>query len=150
MALSTDDFIGVINDLIETCKDGEKGFREAAESLQDPAVRSMFMEYAQQRATYAQELQAEVSKLGKTPETSGSTGGAIHRGWINLKSAITGKNDKAIIDEAESGEDIAVESYQKALTKDIPADLKSIVERQYKGVQEAHNKVRALKHGTSH
>lgn len=150
MALSTDEFIGVVNDLIETCKDGEQGFRDAAEGLQDPAVKSLFADYAQQRASYAQELQAEVSKLGKTPETGGSTGGALHRGWINLKSAITGKNDKAIIDEAERGEDVAVESYQKALAKDIPADLKSIIERQYKGVQEAHNKVRALKHGTSY
>jgi uncharacterized protein (TIGR02284 family) len=149
MALSTSEFVGVINGLIETCKDGEKGFREAAEGLQNSSTRTLFLEFARQRAQYAQELQARVAKLGETPETGGSAAGAMHRGWINLKSAISGKNDKAIIDEAERGEDIAVEAYQKALTKDIPSDLKSVIETQYQGIQAAHNRVSALKHGTS-
>ena len=114
MALSTSEFIDVINDLIETCKDGEKGFREAAEALQNSSITTLFLEFAQQRAQYASELQARVAKLGETPETAGSAAGAMHRGWINLKSAISGKNDKAIIDEAETpGEDIAVQAWQK-------------------------------------
>ena len=146
MAVSTDQFTDILNDLVETCKDGEKGFREAAEGITDTSTRSMFLRYAQERAEYARELQSEISRLGGTPDTDGSASGALHRGWINLKSAITGHNDKAIVDEAERGEDIAVESYQKALAKDIPSDLKSIVERQYKGVQAAHNEVRNLKH----
>ena len=146
MAVSTDEFTGILNDLIETCKDGEQGFREAAEGITDPSIRSLFQTYAQQRADYARELQSEVSRLGSTPETGGSASGALHRGWINLKSAVTGKNDKAIVDEAERGEDVAVDQYQKALAHDIPSDLKAVVTRQYQGVQEAHNQVRNLKH----
>lgn len=146
MAASTSEFTGVINDLIETCKDGEKGFRDAAEGIQDANVRTLFMEYAQQRAEYARELQSAVTSLGQDAETTGSTAGTLHRGWLNLKSAITGKNDKAIIDEAERGEDVAVDAYQKALAKDIPSDLKAVVQRQYQGVQAAHNRVRDLKH----
>lgn len=149
MAVSTDQFTGILNDLVETCKDGEKGFREAAEGITNSSIRSMFQKFAQERAEYARELQSEISRLGGTPETGGSASGALHRGWINLKSAITGKNDKAIVDEAERGEDIAVEAYQSAMAKDIPSDLKAIVERQYSGVQAAHNEVRTLKHSMS-
>ncbi|MDZ4797512.1 MAG: PA2169 family four-helix-bundle protein [Bryobacteraceae bacterium] len=146
MAVSTDQFTETLNDLVETCKDGEKGFREAAEGITNSSTRTMFQKFAQERAEYARELQSEISRLGGTPETGGSASGALHRGWINLKSAVTGRNDKAIVDEAERGEDIAVAEYQKALAKDIPSDLKSIVERQYSGVQAAHNEVRNLKH----
>lgn len=146
MPTHTTDVTGIANDLIETCKDGEKGFREAADALQDQNVKSLFRELSQQRAQYAQELQSHVSKLGEQPETTGSTAAALHRGWMNLRSAITGKSDQAIIDEAERGEDVAVEAYQKALRNDLPNQLKSVIETQYQGVQAGHNKVRDLKH----
>ncbi|MBC7928210.1 MAG: PA2169 family four-helix-bundle protein [Bryobacteraceae bacterium] len=146
MATSTDEFIGTLNDLIETCKDGEQGYRDGAEGMTDPQISELFLKYAQQRAEYARELQSHVSKLGKMPETSGSAAGAIHRGWLNIKAAVTGKDTKSVVDEAERGEDIAVDTYQKALAKDLPSDLKAVVERQYIGVQEAHDKVRTLKH----
>ncbi len=147
MAISTDQFVSVLNDLIETCKDGERGFRESAEAVQNPAVRDLFLQCSTQRAKYAQELQAHVLKLGQAPETSGSASGTLHRGWINLKSAMTGRDDQAIINEAERGEDVAMETYQAALAKDMPSDLKAVIAKQYSGVQAAHDQVRALKHG---
>lgn len=149
MAVSTGEFTSVLNDLIETCKDGEQGFREAAEGVQSPTLKSLFQEYSAQRAQFAAELQQQVAQLGKTPETTGSAAGALHRGWIDLKSAITGKDDKAIVNECERGEDVAMDSYRKALAKDIPSDLRSIIERQFQGVSSAHDRVRALKHGTA-
>ncbi|HKF95481.1 MAG TPA: PA2169 family four-helix-bundle protein, partial [Gammaproteobacteria bacterium] len=84
-------------------------------------------------------------RLGGDPDTSGSASGAAHRAWVNVKSAVTGKDDKAILQEVERGEDVAVESYQKALKKDLPADIRALVERQYQGVQENHNRVRDLR-----
>lgn len=147
MALSTSDFISELNDLIETCKDGENGFREASQEVKNPALKTLFLDFANQRGQYATELQQHVTKLGQTPETTGSVAGSLHRRWMDLKSAITGKSDQAIIDECERGEDIALQSYRDALSKDIPSDLKSIIERQYGGVKTAHDKVRDLKHG---
>lgn len=145
MAASTGEFISTLNNLIETCKDGENGFREAAEGVQDPALRTVFMEYQQQRAQYASELQQQVAKLGKAPEETGSVAAAIHRGWINLKSAVTGKDDHAILAECERGEDSAVKNYRQALTEDIPADLKAIIQQQASGVQQAHDHIRSLR-----
>ena len=147
MAISTSDFISVLNDLIETCKDGEDGFREAAQEVKNPALKTLFSNYANERGQYAMELQQRVSKLGQAPETSGTVAASLHRRWMDFKSAITGKNDQAIIEECERGEDIALESYRNAMAKDLPSDLKAVIERQFTGVKSAHDKVRNLKHG---
>src|SRR5690349_7368814 len=104
-----------LNDLIETCKDGEKGFRDAAEAVKGSDLKALFRDYSDQRRRFASELQREVAKLGTTPEKSGSATGALHRGWINLKAAITGKDEGAIVAECERGEDAAKAAYAKAL-----------------------------------
>ncbi len=144
MALSTEDTISVLNDLIETCKDGENGFRTAAEELKTPQLKSLFREHSQQRAQFGRELQMEVSRLGGGPEQSGSVAGAVHRGWMNVKSAVTGDSGKAIIAEAERGEDSARNSYERALAKGLPPEVRSIVQRQYSSVKECHDRIRSL------
>jgi uncharacterized protein (TIGR02284 family) len=148
MANSTKDFISWLNDLIETNKDAENGFRESADAVQNPNLRAVFNEYARQRSQFASELQNQVVRLGGDPATSGSTGGALHRGWLNIKSAITGKDDHAILEEVERGEDSAVKTYQKILAEDLPSDLRSVAESQYRQVLEAHNRAKALRDGT--
>src|SRR6059058_81022 len=81
--------IATINDLIETLKDGQEGFRQAAEAVENPKLKSVFNEYSLQRARFAGELQSQAVALGESkPEDSGSAAGAMHRAWINLKSAI--------------------------------------------------------------
>lgn len=142
--LDTDEIRSILNDLVQTCKDGEQGFRDAADAVTNTQIRSAFQEFARQRADFAAELQREVSKLGGTPEKSGSVSGALHRGWMNLKSAITGKDTAAIVAEAERGEDAAVKAYQDALKKDLPRDLRDSIQRQYNSVQSAHDRVRSL------
>lgn len=148
MANSTDDFVRCLNDLIETCKDGERGYRDAADGVQRSDLKAVFNEYARQRTQFASELQRHVTRLGGEAETSGSASGALHRGWINLKSAITGRDDEAILNEVERGEDEAVHAYQKALEEDLPSDLRSVVEDQYRDVLEAHNRIRAMRDAT--
>ena len=137
----------VLNDLIETCKDGEQGFRTAAEKAKDSSLKSLFMEYAAQRAEYARELQSVVAEFGDDPATTGHVSAAIHRGWINLKEALSKNEDKALIDECEAGEDAAVKNYREALSKGLPTEVSEIVEVQFAGIQEAHSVIRDLKHG---
>jgi uncharacterized protein (TIGR02284 family) len=145
MALDRDDVISVLNDLIETSKDGVNGFRSAAESVKSAEAKAVFTTRAQIIERAAAELQDEVRRLGGDPERRGSVTGSLHRGWINLKSAVTGKDDNAIIDECERGEEVAVKSYEEALEKDLPADIRSLVEHQYRGTLQNLDKVRALK-----
>ena len=136
--------VSTLNDLIETLKDGKKGFESAAADVKDANVKSVFTEFAQQRARFAGELQAEVKRLGGEAETSGSAAAAAHRGWINLKNAL-GAGEKSILNEAERGEDVAVSSYEKALKADLSPDVAGVVRRQFGEVKQAHDRVKALR-----
>lgn len=138
------DVIAILNGLVETCKDGEKGFRTAAEGITNGDLATLFTNYSEQRASFAAELQAEVRRLGGDPETGGSAIGAVHRGWIDIKSAVAGKEEAAVIAEAERGEDHAVREYRQALEKNLPTGVQTIVENQYIHVRDAHDHVRAL------
>ena len=135
--------VETLNELIHTCRDGEQGFRSAAENVKDPKVRALFSDYARERATFANELKEEVARLGGAPDEGGSVSGAMHRGWMDVKGAVTGRDDASILNEAERGEDVAVETYRSALTQPLPQSSKTLVERQYTHVKEAHDRVRA-------
>ena len=136
--------IATLNSLIETAKDGEEGFRTAAEAITDPSTKTLFTQYSRDRAEMARELQAEVRKLGGDPDKAGSMSGTLHRGWINIKSAVTGRNDSTIIAEAERGEDVAKKAFQDALNESLPPSTMSLLQQQSARVREAHDRVRTL------
>lgn len=135
----------VLDDLIQTLKDGEEGFKQASEAVRDPQLKSLFTEYSQQRSRFATDLQSQVRNLGEKPETDSSAAGAVHRGWINLKSVVTGGDDHAILAECERGEDSAVEEYRKALDDDLSQPLYDLVSRQYTDIKAAHDRIRNLR-----
>jgi uncharacterized protein (TIGR02284 family) len=143
MPMETRQVISLLNDLIQTCKDGEEGFRLSSETTRNSEWKTMFNNYSRQRAQFAAELQAEVRRLGAEPEKDTSISATLHRGWMNVKKAVS-DSDSAIMAEAERGEDVAVATYKDALEKDLPSDLRIIVERQYRQVLETHDRVRAL------
>jgi uncharacterized protein (TIGR02284 family) len=139
------DAIAVLNELIETSRDGEKGFQKAGHDTESAELRAMFSEGARRCAEGARELQDLVRQLGGKPDTTGSVAGALHRGWINVKEAVSRRDDQAILDEVERGEDYAKEAYRKALDAKLPANAQAIVQRQYQGVLANHDKVKALR-----
>ena len=139
----------VIDNLIETLKDGQEGFKQAAEGVSDPKLKSLFRDYSQQRSRFASALQSEARRQGETdPETSSSATGALHRGWINLKSAITGGSEHAILAECERGEDSAVEEYKKALEDGLTPSAQQLVSRQFTEIKAAHDRIRSLRDAT--
>jgi len=144
MAVTNEIVVSTLNDLVEICHDGANGFRLASEGLKDQELRPMFARYAEQRTGFANELEALVSQYGGKPAQGGTAGGAMHRGWMNIKKAIAGNEDAAIIAECETGEDTAKEAYQTALSGDLPATIRAVIERQYQQVLEAHDAVRRL------
>jgi uncharacterized protein (TIGR02284 family) len=141
---SNEEVISTLNNLIETCRDGQNGFRTAADGVRGDELKTLFHSYSQQRARFVGELQDEVRRLGGDPETTGSLAASIHRGWMDIRSAITGADDDAIIAECERGEDAAVSNYRAALSADLPANIRAIVERQFADVKEAHDRIRSL------
>ncbi len=141
---SVDASASTLNQLLQTCRDGEQGFQAAAQGVDDPNLQHLFESYAQQRGEFAAELEQEVERLGGKPAEGGHLTAALHRGWTNIKSVVTGRDEGAIITECERGEDIAVRAYQEALGTSLPQDLKAIVERQLLKIKEAHDQVRSL------
>jgi len=138
--------ISTINNLIETLKDGQEGFKQAAESVKSPQLKSLFNEYSEQRSRFATELQSQARSLGEPkPETSSTAAGALHRGWINLKSAVTSGDDHPILAECERGEDSAVEQYKETLDSNLSAPLREIVSHQYSEIKNTHDRIRKLR-----
>jgi uncharacterized protein (TIGR02284 family) len=134
----------ILNGLLETVRDGENGFRTAANGVDDAELKRLFLSLSTQRGEFAAELESEILRLGKEPAEHGHVVGAAHRGWINIKAAVTGKDEGAIISEAERGEDYAVKKYRESLQKGLPAAIQAVVERQYTQIQDAHDHVRSL------
>ena len=136
----------IIGNLIETLKDGQEGFKQAAEGVKDPQLKAVFDEYSRQRGRFAVELRSKAQSAGeRDSEMSGSAAGALHRGWINLKSALTRGDDHSILAECERGEDSAVEQFRKALNNGLSSPVQEIVSRQYLPIKEAHDRVKNLR-----
>jgi len=143
--MQNDNAVSVLNNLIETCKDGERGFKSAAEALKNPATRTKFLAYSSERGRMGRDLQAEVRRLGGDPEKSGSAAGSLHRGWLDLKAVLTGHDDHAIVAEAERGEDVATSVFEAALKESLPAPAQARVQEFAAKVRHAHDEVRSIR-----
>lgn len=143
--MTNENTISTLNNLIETCKDGQEGFKDAAEGVENSNLKRVFYEYSQQRSQFSGELQQLVRELGSEPEDSSSFTGSIHRGWLNIKSVITGNDETSILNECERGEDVAVNEYKKALAEALPQNISEVVQRQYAEVQAAHDQIKGLR-----
>ena len=143
MITAPDEIAPVLKSLIETCKDGQEGFRTAAEGIEgDERLKSFLHSCSEQRGRFVAELEEEMRKLGDYSTESPSIVSSFHRGWINLKGALTGKNSHSILAECERGEDSALAQYQKALDAGLPVLLDAIVARQRQEIVITHSAVR--------
>ena len=139
------DTASILNDLIKISKDGEQGFRAAAEDTSSHDLKNIFMERADGCSQAIQELQQQVAAMNVEPTSSGSLLGALHRGWLNLKSSLTGRDNHAILEECERGEDVAKAAYSKALNQNLPENIRTLVQHQYEGVLKNHNLIKGLR-----
>jgi len=137
--------ISVVENLIETCKDGQKGYQDAAQHVKRADLKTYFNEQSMERGRFAQELHTEMSRLGKPEKKiSGSATGALHRAWLDTKANLGG-GDKSILESVEAGEDRAKDAYHKAMSGTLPASVAEVIRRQAQSVQRAHDKARMLR-----
>lgn len=142
-----------IIDLVETCKDGMKGYETAAENVDNPQLKSELSRLSQQRAQFVNELETQARQMGFSAQQENTlegaamdVAGAVHRGWINLKSAVTGHDSKAILNECENGDAAALKTYEQALkTQNLPPTIKNVIEKQHHEILEAKNRITSLK-----
>jgi uncharacterized protein (TIGR02284 family) len=134
----------VLNHLIETCKDAERGFRHVATHATNPTVKSLFLDIASQRARFAADLLPHAQRLGGAREADGTAAGALHRTWIDLRYAISREDQKAVVHEAERGEHFSLGVYKDALEGMLPPTVRDVVESQYAEVQKTGDRLRSL------
>jgi uncharacterized protein (TIGR02284 family) len=140
-----EDILKVLNNLAEVSRDGEAGFRTCAADSSDPALKAYFEECAQRCTRAADQLAIEVQSRGGKPDLNGSVTGAVHRAFVNIKAAVASRNDLAVLEECERGEDFALNAYARALDVNLPADLRIVIESQYMGVKHNHDRIKALR-----
>ena len=143
-SMKPEQVISTLNCLIEVNRDGQKGFQESAEKIEAPELTTFCLEQSRSRAHFVGELQTLVHSLGAEPDDTGTVTGSLQRGWMDLKSALGG-GDHAILEVTESSEDRTVQAYRDAIAKNLPGDVRDIVERQYQSVKQAHDKVKSLR-----
>jgi uncharacterized protein (TIGR02284 family) len=139
------DTVDTLNKLVEASRDGEFGFRSAAEHAQGPDLQQLFAHRADECREAATQLQSVVEHLGGAAGHGGTLGGAAHRGWMAVKGNLAGYTDLALLEETERGEDIALQRYRDALESDMPPEVCVLVEGQYAGVKRNHAQLRLLR-----
>ena len=135
-----------LNELIALCHNGQKGYLVACARAEAPLLRSLLASYAVQRAAFATALQAEVTLLGGTPETTGDLAGAVHRLWIRLKHLVR-PHDDTIIAECVLGDTAALEVYEELRQNGLPGPVQEIVAAQYAAIRAARDRLSALQRG---
>ena len=140
--------IRTLNTLIATTIDSITGYEDSARNIENERFREIFRQRADERQRVVEDLRSEVRRLGGDPEDSGSFLGKAHQRFEDLKAAISGRDEKAIINEVERGEDYLKEKFETALNSDtLSGECRAVVERAYQSVREGHDQMSQLKHG---
>ena len=140
--------ISTLNTLIATTIDSITGYEDSAQNIDNERFREIFRQRANERQQVVESLRAEVRRLGGNPEDDGSFLGKAHQRFEDLKAAITGRDEKAIINEVERGEDYLKGKFEAALKGDtLNGDSRAVVERCYQSVRSGHDQISQLKHG---
>jgi uncharacterized protein (TIGR02284 family) len=144
----SDKQIGILNTLTATIIDSIKGYEESAKLVGSESLRETFRQRADERQRVLQSLREEVRRLGGDPEDDGSFLGAAHRRFEDFKAAITGRDEKAIVNEVERGEDYLKSKFETALDGDqLSGECRQVVEQAYQSVRAGHDQISQLKHG---
>jgi uncharacterized protein (TIGR02284 family) len=140
--------ITALNTLIATTIDSVNGYEDSAKNIDNERLREIFRQRADERQEVVSQLRSEVQRLGGNPEDDGSFLGKTHQRFEDLKAAITGRDEKSIINEVERGEDYLKEKWQAALqTEGLQGESHQLIERCYQSVKQGHDQISQLKHG---
>ena len=145
--MDNQDQTGTLNTLTATLIDSVNGYRDAAENAESDRFQQIFRERADERSRLVEDLRSEVRRLGGNPEDDGSFMGKTHQRFVDLKAAITGRDEQAIINEVERGEDYLKEKFEAALNGELTGESRQVVERVYQSVRAGHDQMSQLKHG---
>ena len=136
----------VLSTLLSTVYDSIKGYEESSRDADSTRIKELFHEGAKERVQVAHILRDEIVRLGGEPHDQPSMLGAAHRAFMNLREMISEREDKAIIEEVERGEDYIKEKFETAIgNTDLSPTTLDVVQRAYTMVKQGHDRARDLK-----
>ncbi len=140
------ELIGKLNSLLEKNHDAMKGYAQAMENVKNPSLKTLFADHSAQRRQFAQDLRKHIQAFGGTTDDGGSVAGEIHRFWIDLKSAVTGNSDEAILEECIRGEEASLEEYDDVLEhrNELPLDTYNMIMVQKGVIQNYVSQLKSL------
>ena len=137
--------VGKLNDLLEKNYDARKGYTEAMEDINDPALRNYFMMQAERRSHFANELMDRIVSCGGEPIESGSGTGDLHRTWMNIKSTLSGDKEEAILNECIRGDKASLNEYQDAIDNEhLNVADKDIIRKEKAEVEQTLGKIKTM------
>jgi uncharacterized protein (TIGR02284 family) len=140
--------INVCNRLIQNCQDAADGYRTATMAVDSDNLKTLFMDIAESREFMITDLQGEIVSLGSEPNDGGSLLGALHRGWMNIKSVVSGHDPNEILAECIRGEQSAIDQYRDALSIELPPLTRELLQGHYERVQQNYQQMRSLEAAT--
>jgi len=147
--IKNDEIVDSLNDLVKINNDRIQGYEKAVEDTQDADLDSLFRHMIIQSQQFRSELADHIVRidgLAVSDATSSDLSSKIHRAWIDIKAAVTGKDRSTVLSSVEFGENAAVEAYKDAVEKDhIPAYIKEVLQKQLTELEAARDRVLALK-----
>ncbi|MBT0608202.1 ferritin-like domain-containing protein [Aequorivita echinoideorum] len=140
-----DNIVNNLQDLLEKNYDAEKGFKKAMEDSKSPQLKSFLKEQAVQRNRFATELSHELRNLNEKPKESGSVTGSLHRTWIDIKTAVAGNSDEAVLEECIRGEKASADEYKEKLEKqNFPPQISNLLQKQATEINSTLSRVKTL------
>lgn len=128
--------------LLGTLRDGKKGFADAAAHATSPDLAQLLTARSEQRGTFERQIAEQITALGGKPDQHSSLGAALHRTWLNIRDALSGRDDHAVLAECVRGEGVAVENFTDVLSEmELPADLRALIQHQFAAVKEGHTQL---------
>jgi uncharacterized protein (TIGR02284 family) len=137
--------VETLNDVIDMLGNRAQGYTEAAQEVTNTAYAKVFDELAKQSETFKNELRSEVMRFDSKPDDGGSPAGAVHRAWLDLKSALSDDDEIAVLEECERGEARAKEVYENALGTDIDPTAHAVLEHQHQIITRASESIHNLR-----
>lgn len=136
-----------LNSLVEINNDRIEGYEKAVKETKDTDLKNLFKEMADRSRTLKGELSDKIRSFGGVPTNSTRTSGKIFRAWMDIKSALTNKDRKAIISACETGEDAAVEAYHDVLKSGntLTSEVRALVEKQEQEITRYHDRIKDLR-----
>ena len=134
---------GVLLGVIKVLVDGQKGFADIGEHLKDETLKRYFLAESLKRANFRAELENELHRAGMADvKESGSTRGAAHRVWGDLKAKLGVGGDHELLATSEQGENVAKDAYKKALERELPLPVRQLLTEQQAHINTSHDYVR--------